>query len=954
MNQCVRDLRLPWSEEDRLLALKKYDILDTEPEEAFESATLLASRLFRAPIAVINFIDRDRQWFKAEIGLGVRETPLDISICVHALLAQDLFVVPDTTKDDRFCHNPLVVGDPRLRFYAGALLKTDEGLPLGTLCVLDYEARPSGISGEEGRLLQSLAESVMRELELRVRSRLLQAALDNVEAGLIVIDGHGRSSITNRRAAVLTGGLPAAAELGDAPEPVVRDLGRAQGRSLQVTSVPLGGGQKLLVAHDRTQVEVAQAAFEKRSSEYTALADALPQKVWIASSEGKTIYCNQRMIDYHGKIGTELKERFSIFHPDDREAAFRLRLDAAKDGRSREMEARTRRHDGVYRWHHVTFAPVRTPFGIEEWIGIALDVHESREAEAQITAQASLLRATLESMDQGLMMVDADGAIKVHNPRLLELLDLPHDLIRPGVTFSDVVRYQEQAGEMINYEADQPPWMRRRYELRRAPNIYERDRPNGATIEVRTVHREDGSAVRTYTDITQRRRAEHKLFNLAWYDQLTGLANRELFQSLLSASLTETSRTQPVAVLLIDLDNFKDVNDTLGHSAGDKLLTEIGKRIAAACPASTTPARLSGDEFAVLLPGVDVAEAEFVAKAILRGLKDAVCLDGQKFEQRASVGIAVAPYNGSTPEDLMVAADMALYAAKRAGRNRWLTFTDDLRVETIKKVATLRTARLAFLEDRIRPFYQPKICLATGHVQGFEALLRWRDENGQLRSPGEVMAAFQDTDLAFDLGQRMLHLVVDDASKWLEAEVDFGSVAINASNVEFTRHDYASRVARMLETYALPKNHFEVEITESVLLGANSEHVKATISTLRGMGIAVALDDFGTGYASLMHLHDLPVDWLKIDRSFVQNAAMSKKADAIIRAMVQLARGVDMGVVAEGVETHTQMAYLCKVGCTLAQGYLIAKPMPAADVPKFCRQQAFYSGSGIEAGARSV
>lgn len=960
MSQCMHGANVWWSEEARGAALRRYDVLDTGPEAAFDDLAALATALLDAPVAVINFIDRTRQVFKAEIGLGIRETPLDVSICVHAIReSADLFVVADLAEDRRFAKNPFVAGEPQARFYAGAILRTTEGFPVGTICVLDFAPRPQGLTPEQGRHLEALARAVMRELDLRIHAKLLQAALDTAETGIVIVEVDGRASVLNAEAARILGGSPdelfsrLAADNLDSEQMATRailDRGRKCGRHLGVRHRRLQAGQSLFTIRDETRIRETEQALRERESQYQALAEALPQKVWIANARGTTVYCNARMIAYHGQVGSNLEERFRIFHPDDRARALAIRAAAAGDGTAVELEARLRRVDGAYRWHHVTFAPVRRDGTVSEWIGVALDIDDAKEAEAKIESQASLLAATLESMDQGLMMVDADDVVRVHNPRLLELLDLPPDLMRPGVRFSEVVAFQEAAGELAKYEGVLPEWATNRHDVRLAPPIFERTRPTGRVIEIRTVHREDGSAVRTYTDVSERKAAECKLFSLAWHDPLTGLPNRAQFQSI-SSKLLEEGDT--VALLLLDLDSFKDVNDSLGHAAGDELLVAVAERLRAVLPPEASPARLSGDEFAILLPKATRASAEHVATSVLAALRPPFTLADQETAQRASVGVALFPWDASDAAELAKAADIALYAAKKRGRDQFAVFTPDLRDEALNKVHVLKAARDALAADAIVPFYQPKVCLLTGAVQGFEALLRWRHPDGGLRSPGDLWAALQDGQLSIEIGQRMLDRATSDMARWARDGVDFGSVALNASNAEFLRGDFAERLLRRLEELSLRPECLEVEITETVLIGASATQVSTTMAQLRGAGVALSLDDFGTGFASLKHLNEFPLDWIKMDRSFIGQALTSRKANAIIESMIQLASSLRIGVVAEGVEREDVANHLRDRGCDLAQGFLFAKPMAGERVPHFLRTWPGVRGVARPYAARS-
>ncbi|MFN3685418.1 EAL domain-containing protein [Salinarimonas sp.] len=921
----------------------------------------MAAQICAAPIAVVNFIDRQRQWFKAEVGLGIRETDLDISICKHALLEQSLFVVPDTRSDPRFAANPLVLGAAGLRFYGGALLKTQAGLPLGTICVLDREPRPDGLSDDQQRALLALARAVMRELDLRLVAHLFWTSLDAVETGFLMLDPDRNLQIVNREAASLLGlqemktastapllsplqTAPAKSELRRLLElipasasDVTLEHTTDEGRTLAVRAFRTDDGSAVVTINDVSTRRAAEAAARYRESHYTTLTDAIPQKVWIADRRGMTTYCNRAMLEYCGSVGDTVDDRFGLFHPEDRRAALATRQMALDTSAPQELEARFRGRDGTYRWHSVTLAPVLHDATIISWIGVALDVHDVREAAREARENEALLQLTLENMDQGLLMVDAQEMVRVYNKRFVDLLELPEDLVARRPHFSILADYQERTGEVDTGEENAPEWLVKRRSVIGAPPIYERERPNGTVVEVRTVHLAEGGAIRTYADVTTRAKAERELNRLARHDPLTGLPNRRAFQEKLEELAVGTSAGRRFALLLLDLDSFKDVNDTLGHPIGDWLLANVAKRLCAGLAASAIAARLGGDEFAILLPEVRGEwEAQVVARQVMATLKEPLIHQGRDLGRRTSIGIALGPDHGRTAAELTRSADLALYAAKREGRNRAVMFAPALAKAAQERVRVLREAQRALDEDRILPFYQPKIDLWSGQIYGFEALLRWVHPSGGTRAPGELAPAFENAEISVALGQRMLQRVLADMVSWQRDGLPFGSVAINVSNAEFANPRHAETVISMLSERGLPASCLEIELTESVLLGSNSTQAAEAMDRFRRAGIAVALDDFGTGFASLTHLNQFPLDWIKIDRSFIEAIAPeNERAGAIAEGIVRLARSLKIGVVAEGVETRYQSDFLRERNCGLGQGYLFSRPMNGTRVPHF-------------------
>lgn len=444
------------------------------------------------------------------------------------------------------------------------------------------------------------------------------------------------------------------------------------------------------------------------------------------------------------------------------------------------------------------------------------------------------------------------------------------------------------------------------------------------------------------SDIHDRKRAEHEVWLVAHTDALTGIANRTLFQARLDAAVLDAkAQARSTGLVIVDLDRFKEVNDTLGHDAGDAVLRTVAERLNSVAPDAATVARLGGDEFGVILPGVtDLADVANLAARILVALDPPLLHAGREVECRASIGWSACPDHDAGPSALLKNADIALYAAKSDGRRRALAFNAGMRAEMERRLTVLRQAREALVSDAVLPFFQPKISLETGRIDGFEALLRWTDEGGGLRTPGMIQEALDDPELSVRLGARMLERVVEQMRLWKEQGVPFGHVAVNVAAAEFQVGSYFGRVTEALARAGLDPSNLEVEVTERVLLDDGTSAVEVALRDLDRAGIAIALDDFGTGYASLTHLKTFPVSCLKIDRSFIQTLESDKDSAAIVRAVLGLARSIGIKVVAEGVETPLQCRFLKRAGCDVAQGFLFAKPMAGSRVPAFLRSIA--------------
>ena len=452
--------------------------------------------------------------------------------------------------------------------------------------------------------------------------------------------------------------------------------------------------------------------------------------------------------------------------------------------------------------------------------------------------------------------------------------------------------------------------------------------------------REDDRIVRvvgSVQDVTDRRDAEAHIERLAYSDTLTGLPNRTLFQQTVQLAVeTAARRGGQVGLILLDLDHFKDVNDSLGHEVGDALLRSVAERLTKAYRKTDMVARLGGDEFAVILPKVHGPEDLVRPTAkVLELLRHPLEHDGRTLSITASVGVAVYPDGAEDAAQLLRNADIALFQAKEAGRNRIVTYEPAMRYAVERRIELLREVRTGLTRGEFMLHYQPVVDVGPGgkvlSVAGFEALTRWKHPTQGQITPGAFMAAFDDHELSLQLGEATLEGALHQMRAWMDADIDFGRIAVNVSAAQFRTGRLADCIAEKLKFWKVPADRLCIEVTENVYMGWGAEVVGEAARQLHEMGVQVALDDFGTGYASLTHLKSFPIDRLKIDRSFVQ----SDEDRVIVRAVTTMGEHLGMTVIAEGVETAEQLAFLAEAGCGQAQGYHIGRPMPAAEVPAY-------------------
>lgn len=442
--------------------------------------------------------------------------------------------------------------------------------------------------------------------------------------------------------------------------------------------------------------------------------------------------------------------------------------------------------------------------------------------------------------------------------------------------------------------------------------------------------------LRLRSAMTEVASAESQAAHSALHDPLTCLPNRTMFQRTLD-ELTATA-CPAFGLALLDLDNFKLTNDTLGHDAGDALLIALAERLSGSVRNGDVVARLGGDEFAILFMGVtDGEQLRRLASDLLQRVSQPVVHLGKSIDSQASVGVTL-HRSQHTSEQLLKEVDLALYAAKNAGRGTYRLYEPSMHLGMVAQQRMLTTARLALAADVIRPFYQPKVDLRTGDIVGFEALLRCCDSGRPPAGPEHLEAAFENPSLAVQLTDRMMDQVVSDICSWRATGVAFGHVAINVSAPDLRSGDFAGRLLASLRAASIPPHCIQVEVTESVLLGRGIEHVERSFSDLSKAGIKLALDDFGTGFASLSHLKQFPVDIIKIDRAFIRDLQIDPDDGAIVDALVGLARALNIEVVAEGIETGAQRDFLEALGCKTGQGFLFSKAVRASRVPGLLRR----------------
>jgi diguanylate cyclase (GGDEF)-like protein len=527
------------------------------------------------------------------------------------------------------------------------------------------------------------------------------------------------------------------------------------------------------------------------------------------------------------------------------------------------------------------------------------------------------LDTAVNNLKQGLLLFDGNNRLVIFNRRYAEMFGLPNDAIKPGCSLNDIMTLRKENG---TFDGDVDPHCARVFKLAASDSTFTMDIPDGRVIHIAFQSISGGGWVSTLEDITERQRAEDRIAHMARYDALTDLPNRTMFRDHLDAML---KKEENLAILSIDIDEFKQVNDTLGHFVGDEMLVSIAGRLGDCMEPGDLVARLGGDEFAIVRHGVqERSELIPLIERVHAAIRVPYDCAGHHLNADASIGIAVSPCDGSELEGLLRNADLALYAAKGSGRRTYRFFEPEMKIRAQKRHDMEMEIRNALFHQEFEVHYQPFIDVKTRRILGCEALVRWRHPRHGLVSPADFIPIAEETGLIDQLGSWVLKTACHAAADW----PDDIRLAVNVSPVQFKGHTLALNVASALGSSGLPANRLELEITEAVLI-RDDEEALAILHELRGLGVRIALDDFGTGYSSLRYLQLFPFDKIKIDRCFIGNITEPEGASHIVKAVVDIAAARNMTTTAEGVETAEQLDVLRDLGCDQMQGYFFSRPL---------------------------
>jgi diguanylate cyclase (GGDEF)-like protein/PAS domain S-box-containing protein len=666
---------------------------------------------------------------------------------------------------------------------------------------------------------------------------------------------------------------------------------------------------------------------------FRALIERCPMVTYVADAEDRLTYISPQIEAWTGlpaRLWTEDPTHWHrMIHPEDRDRVVSANFG---DG-SLDIEYRMMGRDGA--WISVWELEVKIP-GQAGSQGICLDITALRQVREELEAAQARLTAVVNAAPVILFATDPDGTITLSEGKALETLGL-----EPG---------QMVGQSLLESYADNPEIQEHVRRAQAGESFETHGELGDRTYDCTWRGREDGSMIGIAIDVTARHRSEERLAHLAYHDPLTGLPNRSTVEEQLGRELARARREgTSVAALYIDLDHFKLVNDSLGHAAGDQVLVEVARRIGAITRGGDLLARLAGDEFMLVCPGIDRRAAEAVAAKILAALDDSLVLDGAEFQLGASIGIAIGPLDGADPAELLKHADTAMYQAKRSGRDVYALYSDDAGDSRGRLTLTARLRR-ALADDEFVLHYQPVYDLGSGTLCGVEALVRWEDPAVGLVSPDRFIPHAEETGLITRIGAWVIEAACRQAAAWTAVGLT-PQMAFNASPRELRDVTYVDRVADALDRHGLRPGRLLIEVRETPMYESDRTH--EVIEQLHRLGVRLALDDFGTEHSSLSRLRELPVQVLKVDRSFLRDLPGDAASAGIVRAIATLGTGLGMDVIAEGIETTEQLRFAAEAGCGFGQGYHFARPLPAEQVTDLLTSSLAPRRRGDRARARS-
>ncbi len=665
------------------------------------------------------------------------------------------------------------------------------------------------------------------------------------------------------------------------------------------------------------------------------LAEALkaaPNAIGITDASGYLVWTNPAFSDLSGYSAEEAigKNRRLLNSGKQDEKFYQQMWTTISSGKVWQGEIVNRRKDGSNSAEEMIIAPVSlAPSHITHFVAINQDISERKRSEEELRKAEEKYRAIFEDAVVGIFRIAPDGRLLDVNRAFARMhgYDSAADLLSEASTLSHPIFVDAEQMNAWAEELDSEGVV-----CGAEVKIVYRDCTHKwGLVNLRAARNSDGEVVfyeGTIEDITDRKVAQQEVHFLAYYDVLTALPNRALLRARLDKALADARRrTDKVALLFLDLDRFKIINDSLGHSFGDLLLQRVAGRLKNATREQDTVARVGGDEFVIVLTCAnDLEDIAAAAERVVKSVTDEFVIQGQTLKITCSLGISIFPEHGSDSEALIKNADAAMYSAKENGCDNFRFFTDDINARIVERLTLENGLRLALERAEFFLVYQPQVSIATGEITGLEALLRWQHPQLGLVSPDKFVRITENTGLIVGIGEWVLRTACHQAKKWQEEGLLVVPIAVNVSAVQFRQDGLLSLIRTVLGETGLAPQLLELELTETLLL-SNADMMFGVLQELKAMGLKLAIDDFGTGYSSLSYLRQFPVDKLKIDRSFIRDIAINPDAAAITGAIIGMARNLNLKVIAEGVENEAQLSFLRTHQCGEFQGYYYSQPL---------------------------
>ena len=663
--------------------------------------------------------------------------------------------------------------------------------------------------------------------------------------------------------------------------------------------------------------------------EIEAIVGNAPSVIFIKDTEGRYLLVNPEFEKLFGVSGEQIKGKtdFDFFPQSMAENYQRNDQQVLQDLQAHQYEEVAPHADGVRTYLSIKFPLLDDKGKVFAVCGISTDITERKNAENDLM----LAKKIIESANEAIVITNVNGIIEDVNPAYEQVTGYSRSEAigsRPGISQSgrhDTLFYKKMWDEIIQTGK----WEGELWDRRKNGELFP------AWMSINTVRDDKGRPshyVGIFNDITSKKETESRLEELAYFDGLTGLPNRSLFRDRLHHEIAACRRHgSRLAVIFIDLDNFKLINDSQGHLAGDKLLEIVGERLQVKGRDTDTVSRLGGDEFTIVLTDINDPESisDYV-NGVIEAINEPMNILGQQMSIGASAGVAIYPDDGHDMEALIKNADIALYQAKEQGRNTFRFFSRDLQEKILSRIQLEEDLRRAIAGKEFVLYYQPKYNLLTRQVVGMEALIRWQRDDGEMVMPDEFIPLAEETGLIIEIGELVLEVACRQVSEWERVSGRKLRMAVNLSASQLKMENLVKRVRDIVSNCSLDHDALELELTESMVM-ENVQDAIGKMEKLRTLGVHLSIDDFGTGYSSLGHLKRFPIDSVKIDKSFIQDLEKGAEDAAIIEAIIAMAEKLNMHVIAEGIETEEQLQFVIGAGCHEGQGYYLGRPMPAED-----------------------